>query len=126
MNVKKSVLIASVIGVIGASSLAVAPMAFAKANPGQKLLRFERHAQRVNNRLDQAVKNGKITQAQEDAIKAKMQELVEWRKTLKDMTPQQRQDARKQKAQEINDWLKANNIPQNLFPRLERFNKNHR
>lgn len=125
MKFKKSLIIASTVGAIGLGALAVSPVAFAKANPGQKFLHFEHRAERMNNRLDKAVKNGKITQAQEDAIKAKMQELVEWRKTLKDMTPQQRQDARKQKAQEINDWLKANNIPQNLFPRLERFNKNH-
>lgn len=123
MKFKKSLIVASTVGAIGLGVLAVSPVAFAKANPGQKFLHFEHRAERVNNRLDQAVKNGKITTEQKAAIETKLQELKQFRETLKDMTPQQRRDAMKQKMQELKDWAKANSIPVGLLMPLKAHKK---
>jgi len=62
--------------------------------------------------LDQAVKDGKITQAQEDLIIAKQAEVKAFRDGLKDKTEADRQAAMKTEMQSIKDWATANNIPE--------------
>jgi uncharacterized membrane protein YwzB len=63
-------------------------------------------------KLDQAVKDGKITQAQEDLIIAKQAEVKAFRDGLKDKTGADRQAAMKTETQSIKDWATANNIPE--------------
>ncbi len=73
----------------------------------------ERQAQQ-KTRLDAAVKAGTITQAQEDQIIAKEQELHTYMDSLKDKTEDERRSAMKTKMDEFRQWLSDNNIPQNI------------
>lgn len=80
-------------------------------------IRGERKATNEANfqaKLDQAVKDGKLTSAQEQAIIAKRKELAASRQqnmdALKNMTPQQRRDEMNKKRQELDDWAKQNGI----------------
>lgn len=68
------------------------------------------HQAAVKTKLDQAVKDGKITQAQEDQIIAKQKELETFKDTLKDKTPEERRTAMKAKMDEFKKWLDDNKI----------------
>lgn len=70
------------------------------------------HKQKLKERLDQAVKDGKLTQDQENKIIAKLEELKANRESLKDKTPEQRREAMKAKRAELEQWAKDNNIPE--------------
>lgn len=72
--------------------------------------------QRMEERLAQAVKDGKLTQAQADAIKSKMAEMKTFKDSLKDKTEQERHDAMKTKMDELKQWADQNNIPKGYFP----------
>ena len=74
----------------------------------------EREAE-IKTRLDQAVKDGKITQAQEDALIAKQKEMHDFMATLKDKTEDERHAAMKTKMQEMKTWATDNNIPTELM-----------
>jgi hypothetical protein len=75
------------------------------------------HEQKVKERLDQAVKNGTLTQDQENKIIAKLQELKAKRDSLKDKTPAERREAMKAERDALKQWAKDNNIPeQYLMP----------
>lgn len=65
-------------------------------------------------KLDQAVKDGKITQAQEDQLIAKQTELRNFRESLKDKTEAERRAAMKDKLDEFRQWLTDNKIPVGL------------
>lgn len=67
--------------------------------------------QKMKERLDQAVKDGKLTQAQEDKLIAKLKEMQADRKNPKDATEADH-EARKAKMDEFRQWLKDNNIPE--------------
>ncbi len=82
--------------------------------------RAEHEAKREQNmkaRLDQAVKDGKLTQAQEDQILAKLQEMKTFMDSLKDKTPEERHAAMKTKHDELIQWAKDNNIPEQYVVR---------
>lgn len=64
----------------------------------------------IKTKLDQAVTDKKITQAQEDQIIAKMKELDSFRDTMKDKTDTASRDAMKAKMDEFKKWLDDNNI----------------
>lgn len=72
--------------------------------------------QQVKDRLDQAVKDNKITADQETKLIAKLKELQADRKAFKDMKQQTQaeRDARKAKMDTFKQWLKDNNIPDDL------------
>lgn len=72
--------------------------------------------QKMEERLTQAVKDGKLTQAQADAIKAKLQEMKTFMDSLKDKTEQERRDAMKTKMDELKQWAADNNIPKGYLP----------
>lgn len=72
--------------------------------------------QQMEDRLTQAVKDGKLTQAQADAIKAKLQEMKTFMDSQKDKTPQERHDAMKTKMDELKQWATQNNIPTEYLP----------
>jgi outer membrane murein-binding lipoprotein Lpp len=69
------------------------------------------HEQAYEQRLAQAVTDGKLTAAQKDQILAKHKELLSFMESLKGKTPQERRAAMKQERADIQSWEKANNIP---------------
>ena len=69
--------------------------------------------QKMKERLDQAVKDKKITQEQEDKLIAKLKELQADRKELKQATQSER-DAHKAKMDEFKKWLSDNKIPEEV------------
>ena len=73
--------------------------------------------QRMKARLDQAVKDGKLTQSQEDQIIAKQQEVQTFMASLQGKNPQDRQSAIKTEMDSLKSWAQSNNIPsQYLMP----------
>ena len=75
------------------------------------------HEQKTKDRLDQAVKDGKITQDQEDKLITKLKELQAdrqaFREEQKEETQAQR-DAHKAKMDAFKQWLTDNKIPEDL------------
>jgi DNA-binding MarR family transcriptional regulator len=67
--------------------------------------------QRYEDRLAQAVTDGKLTPAQKDQILAKHKELQDFAASLKDKTPAERRTALRNQRAEIQSWEKANSIP---------------
>lgn len=68
---------------------------------------------RLNTQLDQAVKDGKITQTQKTSISNKLQEMKNNRHDMnqfKNQTPQQRRLALEQKKTEFENWAKQNGL----------------
>ena len=65
----------------------------------------------MKTRLDQAVKDGKLTQTQEDKLIAKHKELETFRLSIKDKTEEERHTAMKTKMDEFKQWAKDNSIP---------------
>ncbi len=85
-------------------------------------VRRERQQQmqtRLEERLNQAVKDGKITESQKQAILAKHKELQEKRLQNKqdwqNMTPEQRRQAMQEQSQELKSWASQNNIDLEYF-----------
>ena len=62
-------------------------------------------------RLDQAVKDGKITADQETKILDEQKQIQADMQAIKDKTGTDRRTAMQQERQKIADWAKANNIP---------------
>ncbi len=76
---------------------------------------------RFEEKLTQAVKDGKITETQKQAIITKFKELKEHKsvgkESLRSMTPEQRKAAFEKKHQELKEWAQANDIDlQYLIP----------
>lgn len=76
--------------------------------------------QKLEDRLSQAVKDGKITEDQKQKILAKIKDLQAnqqaFRDSLKNMTPDQRKAALQKQRDELNAWAQQNGIdPKNLF-----------
>lgn len=75
--------------------------------------------QKYEARLDQAVKDGKLTSAQKDQILAKEKELKDYADSIKDKSPKERHQLMKAKFDELKTWAQQNNIPQQyLHPGL--------
>lgn len=75
--------------------------------------RKEREAKRqamIEERLDQAVKEGQITEKQKEAILAKRKEMQEKLEALRDLSPEERYEALKQLRDETEKWAKENGI----------------
>ncbi len=67
---------------------------------------------RLATSLIQAVKDGKLTQAQVDAITAKQAELKTFEASLQGKNPTDRQAAMKTKMDSLTQWAKDNGIPE--------------
>ena len=67
--------------------------------------------QKYEAKLDQAVKDGKLTSTQKTEILAKEKELKSYAESLKDKTPQERHQLMKTKLDELKTWAQQNNIP---------------
>ncbi len=74
------------------------------------------HQQQFKEKLDQAVKEGKLTQDQETKLLAKLDELRKFRESLKDKSMSERKDAMKTKMEEFKKWLTDNKIPSEYAP----------
>jgi len=72
--------------------------------------------QEMKDRLSQAVKDGKLTQAQADKITAKMAEMKIFHESLKDKTKEERKAAMDAKRDELKKWAEDNDIPEGFFP----------
>lgn len=69
------------------------------------------HEQKYEDRLTQAVKDGKLTADQKAKVLAKHNEIKSFMDTLRDKTPDERRTALKQKMDDVRAWEKANSIP---------------
>jgi hypothetical protein len=81
--------------------------------------RSEHQAERQKKfeaRLEQAVKDGKLTSAQKDEVLAKEQELKSYMDSIKDKTPQERRQLMKTKLDELKTWADQNNIAKEYLP----------
>jgi len=107
-----SLAIASMVIIGGSAGIAQAHGVGRDLNP-QKV---EQHKLRMERRLDQAVKDGKITQEQRDQIDAKLKENHEQLKEIKEID---NKDQRHEKVKEMRDsmqqWLKDHNINLQMF-----------
>jgi hypothetical protein len=70
------------------------------------------HRAKLEERLQKAVDEGKLTTEQRDAILVKMDEMKTFMESLKDKTPEERKEALKQKHAELKQWAEDNNIPE--------------
>lgn len=73
--------------------------------------RHEQMQAKMEERLTQAVTDGKITSAQKDLITSKMQEIKTFMDGLKDKTKEERKTAMDAKIAELKAWATENNIP---------------
>ncbi len=71
--------------------------------------------QEAKARLDQAVKDGKLTQAQADQITSKQQELKTLMESLQGKTREEAEAARKTALENLKTWAATNNIPQEFL-----------
>lgn len=67
--------------------------------------------QKAEQRLQQAVADGRISAAQKDQILAKLKELEAKHDALQDKSPEERRTAMKQEFQDLKTWAEANDIP---------------
>ncbi|MEW6447300.1 MAG: hypothetical protein AB1426_04310 [Bacillota bacterium] len=85
----------------------------AKVNEVLQEDRKEREAKRLSifkDRLEQAVKDGKLTEKQREAILSKRSELQAKLQNLRDLSPEERHEALKQLRDEMEKWAKENGI----------------
>lgn len=66
---------------------------------------------KFEDRLNQAVSDGKLTSSQKDQILAKEKELKSYMDSIKDKSPQERRQLMKTKLDELKTWATTNNIP---------------
>lgn len=69
------------------------------------------HQQKLEDRLTQAVKDGKLTEEQKAKILAKLNELHENHDNWKQQTFEERQQVKQQMRDQLKQWAKDNNIP---------------
>lgn len=86
----------------------------------------EQRQTQLKNRLDQAVKNGKLTTDQESKILAKYNELQPFITSLQDKSEADRNAAIKAKMTELEKWAKDNNIPTSYLKMGPGFGLMHR
>lgn len=76
-------------------------------------VREERHQEmqaRMEERLNQAVEEGKITEEQKEAILAKKAEMQARGEELKDLSPEERKEAMEEHREEMKAWLEENGL----------------
>jgi len=66
--------------------------------------------EKLKQRLDELVSDGKITVKQKDAILQKLEELKTFREELEDMKVSEARKAIREKKQELKDWAEENDI----------------
>ena len=73
--------------------------------------------QKMEDRLNQAVKDGKITSDQKDQILAKHKEIQAYMESLKDKTPEERRTLMKSKMDEMRQWAEDNGLSDYMMMR---------
>jgi hypothetical protein len=145
MRIKKSLLLAVAVTTIGLAGMGAAAKAATTSNTEgtglvdkiaqkfnlnkddvQKVFDEDRqsheaeHQAKMEERLSQAVTDGKITEEQKTKILAKIKELdaarESEREAMKDKTQEERKTLMEQKRAELEQWAKDNNIPTDYFP----------
>lgn len=71
--------------------------------------------QKFEERLNQAVTDGKLTQEQANLIIAKKAELEAQRQNLQNGTPEENKEAMQEHRDELKQWAEDNNIPLQYF-----------
>jgi hypothetical protein len=111
---KKSIIAASTTMALGLAVFAVVPT---YAHSMSDTDRDAKHAEmqaKAEERLVQAVTDGKITAAQKAAIIAKHAEMKAFRESLKDKTKEERKVAMEAKKAELDKWRTDNGIPEGV------------
>lgn len=78
-----------------------------------------KHTADMEERLSQAVTDGKLTEDQKSKILAKLEELKASRPSpedMKDKTPEEHKALMEQKHAELKTWAQENNIPEEYMP----------
>lgn len=73
------------------------------------------HKARLGERLDQAVKDGKITEKQKEAILKKMDEMKSKLEELKNLSPEDRREELEKLRTDLQTWAKENGIDQQFM-----------
>lgn len=95
-----------------------------ETRPAERAQMRKNHQERLNP-LVQAVKDGKLTQAQADLITAKREEMKKSAESFKAMTEPERAAAMKAHREEMNAWAKENNIPEQFVMPMGKFGNGH-
>ena len=72
--------------------------------------RQEQMQVRAEERLDQAIADGLITEDQADAIAEKREEMRDDRQALRDLEPEERHEAMEELRDEMHEWAEDNDI----------------
>jgi hypothetical protein len=124
MNKKNIILSLAIVGILGAGTI------FAQTSLGDKFAnRFnldpdevhqfmgEHKQEQMENRLGNAVEDGKITEEQKTLILEKKQEMREECEGLKGLSPEERREAMQEKHDEYKEWAEENGLPLKGFGR---------
>ena len=136
MNIKKAVLVAGAVAGVGLAGITGLGVASAATSTPQdsiidkiaskfnlnkdeveavfeeyKTEREEERQQNVEERLTQAVEDGKITEEQKAKILAKLEELKAVREDWKDKTPEERKEAKEELHSSLKQWAEDNDVP---------------
>lgn len=127
MNNKSKLIIASIASVgllLGAGVPVLAASRMGHFKMHSDTTKYEARAQqdgakqsRVTSGLDRAIEKGKITSDQKAQILAKIDEIHNFRETLKDLPETQRKQAMDAKRNEIKQWASDNDVPIGMFLR---------
>ncbi len=84
--------------------------------------------QKMEDRLNQLVKDGKLTETQKQAMLAKMnEERTNFNpESMKDLTPEERKEKMDQHRQEMEDWAKTQGIDLSLIKPLKMGREMHK
>jgi hypothetical protein len=87
----------------------------AKVFEEEKAVHHAEMQQKMEERLDTAVADGKITEEQKAKILAKLEELRKGHELWKDKTPEERHNAKLELHQGLEQWAEDNDIPLDLL-----------
>ncbi|MFH1252766.1 MAG: hypothetical protein V1664_00310 [Candidatus Uhrbacteria bacterium] len=82
----------------------------------QREQREAKRETRQDERLAQALADGKITQAQADVFAAKLEEIRSFRESLATLDKDARQEAVKAHQAELKQWAEDNGVPMSFLP----------
>ena len=140
---KKYYIAAAVLAIVGASIMGASAVSAQNADVRQNMIKSlaqklgieeskvqtameaihtERQAEmqkKMEVNLTQAVKDGKITEAQKQLILKKHAEMKaereNWKESMQNLTPEQRKAAMEKKRAELQSWAKENGIDMSVF-----------
>ncbi len=136
MNIKKSILVAGAVAGVGLAGInGLGVVSAATSTPQDSIIdriaskfdlnkdeveavfeeykseREQERQQNVEERLTQAVEDGKITEEQKAKILAKLEELKSAREDWKSKTPEERKEAKEELHSSLKQWAEDNGVP---------------